>query len=376
MTDPARLTGAVLTIDLEAIVTNWRRLRDESGSGHVAAVVKADAYGLGVAHVVPALHAAGCRHFFVAHLIEALEVVDILPRGSFVAVLSGLNPGAESACAAAGVIPVLNSLGQARRWIAQARIDNRRLPAILQVDSGMSRLGLPPHEAAELAADQELTERLSILAVMSHLACADEPGAPANLAQAEAFGQLADLFPGVPRSLANSGGCLLGERFAGDIARPGIALYGGDPATGDHAPFAPVVRLEAAVIQMREIPAGTGVGYGMTWHAPVPTRLATIGVGYADGWLRSLSGQGAAWFGEARLPIVGRVSMDSIIVDISALPEGALAEGDMVELIGPHQTIDDVAHAAGTISYEILTSLGQRYHRVYRPAAAQQELAA
>ncbi|MDE1916721.1 MAG: alanine racemase [Sphingomonadales bacterium] len=365
------LAGAIVTIDLDAVVANWRHIGRRSGADETAAVVKADAYGLGARQVVPALAAAGCKSFFVAHLAEALDLLDLIPSDGRIAVLNGLTPGAETVCAQAGVVPVLNSMGQARRWQACARTLGRPLPALLQFDSGMSRLGIGPQEARELAQDDAFRAAVPLRAVMSHLACADDPQDPANGQQLVAFRAMADLFPGVARSFANSGGCLMGGEYGADIARPGLALYGAQPANAPDPAIRPVVTLEARIMQIREVPAGAGAGYGLTWHAAAPARLATLGIGYADGWLRSLSGQGSAYAKGHKLPFAGRISMDSTIIDITSLPQGALAEGDLVELIGPHRAIEQVAEEAGTIAYEILTSLGARYARHYFPHQAQ-----
>jgi len=356
LTPPA---PGVLTIDLGALVENWRRVAREVAPARAAAVVKADAYGLDAARVVPALLAAGCRDFFVANLVEALAIREIVPQDALLAVLNGLHPGGEGFAAQAGITPVLNSLAQARRWQAHAR------PAILQVDTGMARHGLGIEEAAELAGDADFRADVPLLAVMSHLACADEPDRAENTAQLARFGDAAALFPGVSRCFANSGGVALGDAYHGDLVRAGLCLYGAEPADGRGVPFRPVVGLQARVLQTRMVPAGTGVGYGLTWHAARQTRLALLSIGYADGFPRSLSGCGAAWAHGAMLPIVGRVSMDVTVVDVTALPEWALEEGDLVEIIGPHRTLEDVAQEAGTISYEILTQLGRRYERRY-----------
>ena len=348
MTDCTSPASAVLTIDLGAMVANWRRIGRIVAPAAAAAVVKADAYGLGAAQVVPALAAAGCWHFFVAHLAEAVAIRALVPEDRMIAVLNGVHPGAERECAAAGIVPVLNSVGQARRWQAEAERLGRTLPAIVQFDTGMSRHGLAENEVAPLACDAAFRAAVPLVAVMSHLACSDVPGDRENAAQLAAFERMAALFPGVPRSFANSGGALLSPAFHGDIVRPGLALYGAEPGEGGHEPFAPVVH---------------------TWHATVPTRLATVSIGYADGWPRALSNCGVGWACGHLLPIVGRVSMDCISLDCTALGDGALAEGDLVEMIGPHCPIEAVAKAAGTIAYEILTNLGSRYQRVYLPAA-------
>jgi alanine racemase len=361
--------GGRLTVDLKAIGDNYRALAAKAPASIVGAVIKADAYGLGAERVGSALAAAGCRDFFVAHLSEALSVRDALPDGARLYVLNGLQPGAEGACAAAGVIPVINSLEQARRW-AWSGGDGR--PAALQIDSGMARLGLSGPDVVALATDRALLDRLSIQLIMSHLACADEPGRPANRAQAERFRQLAAHLPPAPLSLANSGGVGLGEAFHMDLVRLGVSLYGVDAAPGAAPSMTPVVRLNARVIQVRSVGAGDGVGYGLDYARATPGDIATIGVGYADGWPRSLGGRGKAYYGGIALPIAGRVSMDSITLDVTALSERGirLELGDEVELLGPHQDLAAVAADAGTIPYEILTGLGRRFHRSYAEGCA------
>ncbi len=358
-------SGGVLTVDLGAIQRNYRRLVAQAGGAAVAGVVKADAYGLGVERVAPALLEAGCRTFFVAHLTEALALRPLLPDGAELFVLNGLLPGDERLCAESGIRPVLNSLEQVAAWSALGLSLGRRLPAAIQVDSGMSRVGLAPQEVEALASDPARLAGVETVLVMSHLACADEPDHPANAAQLAAFETLAARLPAARRSLANSAGLFLDARFRFDLARPGIALYGGAPNAVRPNPMEPVVRLEARVIQTREVPARAGIGYGFSVVADRPMRLATLSVGYADGWLRSASNRGAVAFQGRRLPIVGRVSMDSIIVEAG---EAALAPGDLVDLIGPEASLDAAAEAAGTISYEILTALGHRYERRYLSA--------
>ncbi|BBE74894.1 alanine racemase [Oharaeibacter diazotrophicus] len=361
-------TGAGrLTIDLGAVVANWRAVAARQPGAETGAVVKADAYGLGARRVARALAAAGCRSFFVAQLGEAVELRRALPPEARLFVLNGLVPGAEALAVETGAVPVLNSLPQVARYAAEARRRDRRLPAALQVDSGMSRLGLSPAEVDTLAADPTMLDGVEVVLVMSHLACADEPANPANAAQHAAFVALADRLPAAPRALANSAGSAFAG-FGHEVTRPGLALYGVEPTGRTDAGLRPVVTLEAPVVQLRTVAAGTGVGYGLSHVTSAETRLATIGVGYADGWPRHLGGRGAVWFDGVRLPIVGRVSMDSLTVDVSALPEGALAEGAMVELVGPHQSLQDVADAADTIAWEILTRLGARYERRYLEA--------
>lgn len=366
----SRAACGVLTIDLAAIVANYTLLCRQTAPNRAAAVVKADAYGLGAAQVAPALYGAGCRDFFVAHFIEAIRLKPALPGDARILVLNGLMPGSEGDCAALGAVPVLNSLAQVTNWSATARALGRTLPAALQVDTGMSRLGLAPEELDTLLAEPERLEGIHVEIVMSHLACGDEPEHAANPRQLGRMRAVRARLPDARPSFANSAGIFLGEDYRGDIARPGIALYGGAPLDGRDNPMRPVVRLEVRVVQTRTVPAGAEVGYGASFVAPSEMRLATIAAGYADGLPRHLSNKGAAYYGDIRLPIVGRVSMDSIILDITALPPGTLTLGSLVELIGPHQTLEAIAADAGTISYEILTSLGRRYERRYLSPAA------
>jgi alanine racemase len=364
-----KITGAILNIDLEALASNYRLIRDQVAPTPVAAVIKANAYGIGALPAAHTLIAQGCRDFFVAHLSEAVDLEAILHPGIALYVLNGLPPGGENRCASVGAIPVLNSLDQVARWAATAKALARPLPAALQVDSGMSRLGLPPEEVAALLADPTLLNGIEVKLLMSHLACSDDPGDDFNQQQTANFEALARHFPTVPRSLDNSGGSFL-QRPHFDLVRAGIALYGGAPTAGVNMMHA-VVTLTSHITQTRLVPAGTGVGYGLTHRTKRAARIATIPVGYADGWPRHLSNRGAAYIGGQRVPIIGRVSMDSITLDVTDIPEALLHPGAPVELIGPHQSIDDVATDAGTISYEILTQLGPRYHRIYhseRPA--------
>ena len=355
-----------LSIDLQALRRNYLLLAERTAPVPVAAVVKANAYGLDAARVAPVLHEAGCRDFFVAHIGEALQLEPLLPTDVQIFVLNGLQPGAEDVCAARGIIPVLNCLEQVENWARTARDRRSRLPAVLQIDSGMSRLGLPPEEVTAVAADPALLENIELLYLMSHLASGDETENDQNADQLAALRQASALFPGLPLCFANSGGIFLGPEFHGALARPGIALYGGVPTDAPDNPMRPVVRLDVRVVQTRTVPAGTRVGYGGAHVTTAESRLATIAAGYADGLPRSLSHRGAAYYAGTRLPIVGRVSMDSITIDVTALPPGTLKLGSLVELIGPHQPLEAIAADAGTISYEILTGLGTRYHREYR----------
>lgn len=358
----AAAAGGILTIGVEAIVANWRSLAARAAPARTAAVVKADAYGLGAVPLVRPLYDAGCRDFFVVALSEADLLRPMLPSDASIYVLNGLLPGTAAAYGD-GVVPVLNSLAQCRAW---ADATHGRRPSVIQVDTGMSRLGLDVAEQQSLVADPDLVAATGARLVMSHLACADEPDKPASGEQLAAFRAARQRLPGLAASLAASSGIFLGTDYHFDLTRPGASLYGIETSPRAEG-IRPVVDLRVRVAQLREIEVGTSVGYGYTFRASRTVRLATLTVGYADGWWRRFSGgAGAVYFGDIRLPSVGRVSMDSCSVDVSALPVGALAEGDLVELIGPHQSVDDVARAAGTIGYEVLTALGHRYHRIYR----------
>ena len=359
--------AAILRIDLGALVANYRQIARQVAPAQLAGVVKADAYGLGATPVSRALLDAGCRHFFVAHLVEAVALKPDLPPHATLYVLNGLQPGAEADCAATGAVPVLNSMAQIDGWAAMARRSGQSLPGVIQVDTGMSRLGLTPDDLAILRDRPDRLDGIDVQLVMTHLACADHPDNRVNDDQRALFDTIADQFPGVPRSIDNSGGALAPDVRHGDLVRAGIALYGGAPH-GDPNPMAPVIALDAYIVQLRHVPAGVGVGYGLTHICDRPSHIATISVGYADGWPRALSNRGSVFIGGVRVPIVGRVSMDSMALDVTDLPDALLHPGAPVELIGPHQSIDDVAAQADTISYEILTRLGHRYAREYLAA--------
>ncbi|MCP5368140.1 MAG: alanine racemase [Hyphomicrobiales bacterium] len=356
--------GAILTIDLDAVAANWRLLRDRLGGAECAGVVKADAYGLGAERVAPVLAAAGCRTFFVAQIEEGIALRPLLPDAE-IHVLNGLFPKTEILFEDYGLIPVLNSLGDLAAWRAFCAGLGRALPADLHVDTGMSRLGLPQDEMAALADDPGLLDGVDLRLVISHLACADEPDHPLNGAQLAEFRQVRRALPGGRASLANSAGVFLGPDYHHDLARPGIALYGGAPTGQGPNPMAQVIGLQGKILQVREIDTPRTVGYGATHAVAGRRKIATVPVGYADGFLRSLSNRGHGWIGGCRVPIVGRVSMDLITLDVTDAPADAARPGALVDLIGPRNPVDAVAADAGTISYEILTGLGRRYHRVH-----------
>jgi alanine racemase len=363
-TEPSR---AVLTIDLCAIVENHRRLRREARGSEVAAVVKADGYGLGAQKVAAALWQDGVRCFFVAHPDEGLALRRHLPRAT-IFVLHGLQQGSVEAVADTALVPVLNSPGELARYAALARRRERRLPTALQIDTGMCRLGFSPAELRRVAMAD--LDALDLRLVMSHLACAEDPANPLNEAQRTRFEQLCALLPEAPASLANSSGIFLGPAFHYALCRPGVALYGVNPTPTGANPMAAVVTLEAPVLQVHDVAEPGSVGYGATYPTAPGRRIATVPLGYADGYLRSASGRATARIAGQEVPLAGRVSMDLISLDVSGLPAGAVRPGTMVELLGGPDGVDRLAEAAGTIGYEVLTRLGSRLARRYiRPAA-------
>ena len=365
---PRAWAGGLLTIDLDAIAANYRLLCDLARPALCAAVVKADGYGLGAPAVARRLQREGCRHFFVAHLDEGAALRPCLEPGCALYVLNGPMPGSCAAMLGHGLTPVLNSLDQLAEWQALSRSENRTLAAVLQVDTGMSRFGLSPAEAEALAGDPSRLDGVVPVLLMSHLGCADTPAHPANAEQRRRFEALYPLFPDVRPSLAASSGSFLGPEYRFGMIRPGAALYGVNPVPGRANPMHPVIRLQGRVVQLRWIPAGASVGYGARFVAATPRRIATVGVGYADGFLRAAGGRGVATLssgGATPLPIVGRISMDSLALDVTALGGTPLPPGTEIDLIGPDRSLDDAAEAAGTIGYEMLTALGGRYHRRY-----------
>lgn len=368
-TDDAPGTDAAfLTIDLDAVVANWRLLRDTAGGIPAAAVVKADGYGLGAVPVARALAAAGCRTFFVAHVEEAQALRAALAAPE-IAVLNGCPAGAEPLFLAERLIPVINDLGRLAAWLRFTASRGVHPPAILHVDTGMNRLGLPPSELeAALALDG--CAAYPWRTVMSHLACADEPDHALNEIQRQRFAAVRGRLPHVKASLAASSGIFLGPGYWFDELRPGAALYGIAPQPGRPNPLAQPLRLQARILQVRRVDGGGSVGYGAAHLAGGDTKIATIAVGYADGYPRAASGRGAMRIAGVAVPVVGRVSMDLITLDVGALPDGAVAPGTLVDVLGTERTPDDLAADAGTIGYEILTSLGARYRRRYIGAGA------
>jgi alanine racemase len=336
-----------LRLDREALAGNWRALDRLSGSARAGAAVKADAYGVGVANVVPVLREAGCGTFFVAHWSEVAEMLQHVPA-SEVVVLHGPTCAEDVEYAlATGVRPVINSLHQAQLWL-----EGGGGVCDLMVDTGINRLGLPPGEIGD-----PLVARLEIETLMSHLASADEDSAQ-NEQQRILFEELAPQVRHRRRSLANSAGIALGARYAFDLSRPGLALYGGVPRPELASEIRQVAHPQAAVLQLRDLAPGDSVGYGATFTARRPMRAATVSLGYADGFLRCWAGRGAQRSGETLLPLLGRVSMDMVVVDCSARQD--LREGDWLDV--PYH-LPQAAERCGLSQYELLTTLGRRFQR-------------
>ena len=365
--DTFDIAPARLAIDTAAIAANWRMLAEHCGPAETSAVLKADAYGLGAAPVARALWRAGCRTFFVATVAEGVELRRTLPEAR-IFVLSGIWSGWEEAWFANDLIPVIASVEQLDFVQALGRVQ----PYALYIDTGMNRLGLTLEEAASLSMSGVRAPAM----VMSHLACSDEPNHPLSQKQLQSFQAVARLFAGVEASLSSSGGIFLDPDYHFDLTRPGIALYGGESVFGVVNPMRPVVTAEARILQIRNVAAGGKVSYGATHTLARDSRVAVVGAGYADGWHRSLSGSGVALrqtglpgaFGSVagqKVPIIGRVTMDLTMFDITDIAESQVKTGDYIALFGNGITLDEAARAAGTIGYELLTSLGSRYERRY-----------
>lgn len=349
-----------LTVNLSAVAANYAKLRALAPRSSVAAVVKADAYGLGATRVTEALAHAGCRDFFVATTEEGVALRTSVAGidGARILVLGGITMEP-------GLIGVLNSPADVEMLKARARSTGQVQPAVLHVDTGMNRLGLTMPDFEALCDDPTGLDGIRVVLVMSHLACADAPDAPENAVQQARFTAVRARHPAVPASLANSAGTLLGAAYHFDVIRPGIALYGGNPQGTEANLFHPTVTVEAPLLQVRLIDKGDSVGYAASYRAGGPTRIATIAAGYADGFLRAASNRGSVVIGGHPAEIVGRVSMDLITVDVTALPDGVAIPGAMAQLLGPERPLDEVASDARTISYEVLTRLGGRLERHY-----------
>jgi len=371
----ATSTG-VLTVDLDAIVANWRKLEKTAVPAECAGVVKANAYGCGTEPVARALAAAGCKTFFVATLDEAAAVRAAVSSAT-IYTLDGFFQNCGEAYAKIDCRPVIGDLNELAEWDVFCRRTGWSGGAAIHIDTGMNRLGLTIAEA------QGIIPRINagdhgIMLVMSHLVSAEQLNSPINARQLTTFREIASLFSGVPASLSNSSGIFLGAQFQFDMVRPGAALYGVNPTPEADNPMQPVVDLKARIAQFRNIDRGETVGYGGTWTARRPTRLAIVSAGYADGYFRAASANDGTRGAEVivagkRCPVAGRISMDLMAIDVTDLPANAARRGHMVTLLGEGITVDELAHHFGTIGYEVLTSLGSRYARVYKGGAGPME---
>ncbi|HMG49241.1 MAG TPA: alanine racemase [Inquilinus sp.] len=410
--------GALLTIDLDAVAENWRRLSAQGRPAEAGAVLKADGYGLGAAQIGKALAAAGARSFFVAHLDEGIALRTALTsshhlsrlagevgiasrdrvragtgldkepspgaasaaptspasgRGNApaltseprIVVLNGLLPAHAAEYSAHRLVPALNDPAEVAAWAAHAAALGTALPGFIHLDSGMNRLGLAAEDQDRLAGDPSGLAGIAPITWMTHLACAEEPGNPMNRMQLDQFRQAVARLPPAPVSIANSSGIFLGPDFLGDLTRPGAALYGINPTPDRPNPMMGVVRLQARILQTRRVDTPMTVGYGAAHRVEGPGRIATIAVGYADGVLRASGDRGAVRIAGFTAPITGRISMDLITVDVTHIPEPLAVPGALAEIIGPDLPPERLAASAGTIGYEILTSLGRRYARHY-----------
>src|SRR3954453_19870551 len=363
----------VLTVDLDAIVANWRKLEKTAGPAECAAVIKADAYGCGVQPVARALAAAGCKTFFVATLDEARAAREALPSADLY-VLDGFFQNCGDSFAKLNCRPGIGDLYELAEWDVFCRRSGWSGGAAIPIDTGMNRLGLNLVEANGIVPRINAGDH-GITLVMSHLACAETLNHPLNAKQLAAFREIASLYDGVPASLANSSAIYLGPQFQFDMVRPGAALYGINPTPKADNPMQPVVDLKARIIQLRNVERGDSVGYGGTWTARAATKLAIVSAGYADGYFRAASANDGTRGAEVivagkRCPVAGRISMDLMAVDITDLPDKTARRGHMVTLLGEGITVDELAHHFGTIGYEVLTSLGPRYARIYKGGAA------
>jgi alanine racemase len=366
----------ILTVDLDAIVANWRKLEKTAVPAECAGVIKADAYGCGVEPVARALAGAGCKTFFVATLDEARAAREALPSAELY-VLDGFFQNSGDSFAKINCKPVIGDLNELAEWDVFCRRSGWSGGAAIHIDTGMNRLGLTLVEA------QGIVPRINagdhgITLVMSHLACAESLNHPLNAKQVAAFREIASLFSGVPASLSNSSGVYLGPQFQFDMVRPGAALYGINPTPEADNPMQPVVELKARIVQLRNVERGDSVGYGGTWTARRPTKLAIVSAGYADGYFRAASANDGTRGAEVivagkRCPVAGRISMDLMAIDITDLPDKTARRGHMVTLIGEGITVDELAHHFGSIGYEVLTSLGTRYARIYKGGEAKSE---
>jgi len=370
---PASLYGGRLTIDPDAIAANWRALKARLGTGaECAATIKADAYGTGQDTTGRRLYAQGCRTFFVAVPTEAVTLRQSLPEDAIIYVLDGLFEGSAPILAEHNLRPVLGSYPEVAEWAAFCRDQGRSFPAAVHLDTGIHRLGLSRDEFLAAMSDPAITGPFTPSLIMSHLACGSDPAHPMNRKQLEMFSAVTAPHAHIPRSLANSAGVLMGPEFHFDLARPGISLYGGRAIDTEPNPMRPVAKVEARIMIIRDVPEGDTIGYGARQTARRPLKNAVVAAGYADGMLRRAGSTddrpgGFGMIGGHKAPILGRISMDMITLDVTDIPPDLVRRGAFVEMLGPNVAAADLAAYAETIDYEYLTSLGRRFHRIYGP---------
>lgn len=358
-------TTAELTVRLGSLAANFRESLRRAAPAAIAPVVKANAYGMGLAPVAHALVNAGADTFFVARMEEGIALRKLLPRQR-IFVLDGIAAGAAPALLSHALTPVLNSLDEVAEWSVLARRERRELDAVLHVDTGMNRSGLSHDELSTLVSGiRHLLDGIKLVLVMSHLARADEPDRDMNWVQLARFKAALALLPSAPASLSASAGIELGRDFLFDLVRPGLGIYGGNPVASRPNPYRTVAVLTGRVLQIRAVQAGDSVGYGAGYTAAQPMTLATVAAGYADGLMRRIAARGRAAIAGYFVPYAGRISMDLTVLDVTSVPANLLARGTGVEFMGDTVTLEELADAAGTITHEVLTSIGPRVHRHY-----------
>ncbi len=367
LVDNHKISNSFLEINIDSIIHNYQLINNKVGNTECAAVLKADAYGMGASVVAKALDKVGCSTFFVATIDEGIELRACFSKNeNQIAVLSGLLEGSEDIFYSNKLTPVLNDTEQIKKWAIYNKQKKISAPSILHIDTGMNRLGLTINELYDILKNPTELKELHVEWIMSHLACGDQPRDIMNEKQLSVFLNAKKEFPNVKASLANSAGVFLGQSYHLDMVRPGIALYGSGSGSIPSKPLKQVIRLYSRILQIRTLSTGASVGYGASYRVSEATRVATVGLGYADGYLRSLSNCSWVFFNGFRLPVIGRISMDYITVDITQIASEKIKTGDFIEIIGDKFTLDDLATVANTVPHELLTRLGTRHHRIYR----------
>ena len=367
LVDNHKISNSFLEINIDSIIHNYQLINNKVGNTECAAVLKADAYGMGASVVAKALDKVGCSTFFVATIDEGIELRACFSKNeNQIAVLSGLLEGSEDIFYSNKLTPVLNDTEQIKKWAIYNKQKKISAPSILHVDTGMNRLGLTINELYDIIKNPTELKELHVEWIMSHLACGDQPRDIMNEKQLSVFLNAKKEFPNVKASLANSAGVFLGQSYHLDMVRPGIALYGSGSGSIPSKPLKQVIKLYSRILQIRTLSTGASVGYGASYRVSEATRVATVGLGYADGYLRSLSNCSWVFFNGLRLPVIGRISMDYITIDITQIASEKIKTGDFIEIIGDKFTLDDLATVANTVPHELLTRLGTRHHRIYR----------